>query len=413
MKFVSVMGLAFLMVNVLGAKLVAQPLDSLVQIALRNNPQLKARYTSYQSQLERAPQQHQLPDPRLDFSTQLLPLRMRSWEQAAIIGGMQDFPWPGTLTTRSSLAISEARISYEQAEAEALNLAYEVRMAWLEYYEIGSSIKILEETLTLSRSAERLAMARVESGRGSATEVLKVQLKLRQQAQQLSLLKNRSRFPLSRLNQLLNRPADTPLQIDETLSFVELPYRVDSLLAQIRREHPALSSLRYAKEASRQSEALSKLEGKPDISLGFDYVVMSKVVEHGLTSDGKDMLMPRIGLRLPLYRNKYAAKSREEQLRRESLDLEAQALVNDFAATLGQALALQEEARLNHAFVAEQLQTLDALIKMQEGNFSTNAALYETLLENYQLKLEYQLMDLAAIVKTHQAKAQIEKLIKF
>lgn len=390
--------------------LTAQSLDSLVQIALRQNPELKARYTRYQSQLERAPQQNQLADPQLDFSTQFLPLRMRTWEQAAIIGGMQEFPWPGTLSTRSALTLSEARVTYEQAEVEALNLRYEVKMAWLDYYLTVNSIHFLEESITLSRSAERLALARVESGRGNATEVLKVQLKIRQQEQQLNLLKNRTQFPQYRLNQLLNRPAQTPIQLNEILTFEILPFQMDSLLQQIKREHPAISSLRYEKEASRQMEALNRLEGKPDIGLGLDYVVMSKITEHGLTSDGKDMVMPRIGIRLPLYRKKYEAKAREEQLRRESLDLEAQALGNDFAATLGRAISLQEEARLTHEFVQEQLKTLDALIKMQEGNFSTNADVYENLLENYELRLEYQLMDLDAIVKVQQAKAEVEKL---
>jgi outer membrane protein TolC len=390
----------------------AQPLDSLVQLALRQNPDLQSRYTRYQSQLERVPQESQLADPRLDFSTQLLPLRNRTWEQAAIIGGMQEFPWPGTLATRSALVISESRVVYAQAEVEALELAYEVRMAWLEYYQAVNSIKILEEGLNLSRSAERLALARIESGRGNATEVLKVQLELRQREQEIKLLKNRLKFPLLRLNQLLNRPADTPLQVQETLQFEYLPLRVDSLLAQIKRDHPALNSLRYEKEASRQIEALNRLEGKPDLGIGLDYVVMSKVTEHGLTSAGKDMLMPRIGLRLPLYRKKYEAKAREEQLRREGLDMEAQALSNDFTATIGQALALQEEARLAQEFVQEQLKTLDALIKMQEGNFSTDAEVYESLLENYQKRLEYQLMELEAIVKTQQAKVQVQKLVK-
>lgn len=394
------------------SKLSAQPLDSLVQMALRQNPELKARYTRYQSQLERAPQQSQLNDPQLDFSTQFLPLRMRTWEQAAIIGGMQEFPWPGTLATRSSLALSEARVTYGQAEAEALNLKYEVQMAWLDYYQSLQSISILEEGITLSRSAERLASARVESGRGSATEILKVQLKIRQQEQQLSLLKNRLQFPQYRLNQLLNRPADTPIKIEQKLDFELQAIRMDTLLAEIKRSHPAISSLRYEQEVSRQMEALNRLEGKPDIGIGLDYVVMSKITEHGLTSDGKDMIMPRLGIRLPLYRKKYEAKAREEQLRRESLELEAQALGNDFAATLGRARSLQEEARLTHDFVQEQLKTLDALIKMQEGNFSTNADLYESLLENYQLRLEYQLMDLEATVKAQQAKIEVEKLKK-
>jgi len=235
-------------------------------------------------------------------------------------------------------------------------------------------------------------------------------LKIRQQEQQLNLLKIRTQFPQYRLNQLLNRPAHTPIYLDGTLEFEILPFQMDSLLSQIKREHPAISSLRYEKEASRQMEALNRLEGKPDIGLGLDYVVMSKITEHGLTSDGKDMIMPRIGLRLPLYRSKYAAKAREEHLLRESLDQEAQALANDFATSLTQAFSLEEEARLNHQFVQDQMQTLEALIKMQEGNFSTNSDVYENLLENYQLRLEYQLLELDAIVKSHQAKAQVEKL---
>lgn len=392
-------------------QLLAQPLDSLIQIALRQNPGLKARYTRYESQLERAPQQSQLADPQLDFSTQFLPLRMRTWEQAAIIGGMQEFPWPGTLTARSSQALSEARVSYKQAEVEALNLKFEVQIAWLEYYQLLQSINILEESLLLSRSAERLAKAKIESGRGSASEMLKIELKIRQQEQQLKVQTNRLHLPQHRLNQLLNQPVYTPIKMEQKLDFELQFFDVDSLLKQISRYHPSISSLRYEQEASRQIETLNRLEGKPDIGIGLDYVVMSKITEHGLTSDGKDMLMPRLGIRLPLYRKKYEAKAKEEQLRRKSLDLEAEALENDFGAELGHALSLQEEARLTHEFVAEQLKTLEALINMQEGNFSTNADVYESLLENYQLRLEYQLMDLEAIVQTWQAKFAIQKLI--
>ncbi len=75
----------------------------------------------------------------------------------------------------------------------------------------------------------------------------------------------------------------------------------DSILV---RNHQLLG-LEIQREVLRFREELARKQGKPDFSVGLDYIVVGKG-ENNLS--GKDAFMfPKIGISIPLYRNKYKA----------------------------------------------------------------------------------------------------------
>ena len=108
----------------------AQPLDSLLHWASQNNPGLKARYTGSKAMLERQAQVSQLPEPEFGLNFIALPLPNGTPFPDAQFGLMQMIPWKGTLTTQSGIALTEAKAAYEEAENMALDLSYEIMMAW-------------------------------------------------------------------------------------------------------------------------------------------------------------------------------------------------------------------------------------------------------------------------------------------
>ena len=74
--------------------------DSLFQyleIAAKNNPTVRQKFTEYQAALQKIPQVGSLSDPELSLGVFLKPMELVSGNQVADIRLMQMFPWFGVL----------------------------------------------------------------------------------------------------------------------------------------------------------------------------------------------------------------------------------------------------------------------------------------------------------------------------
>jgi hypothetical protein len=86
--------MAFLLTSVTpcsGQEAVNPSLDDYLEMAAKNNPEIKAVYNQYLASLEKVPQAGALPDPQASFGFFLKPM--------AIVGGSQvaelHLKWPG------------------------------------------------------------------------------------------------------------------------------------------------------------------------------------------------------------------------------------------------------------------------------------------------------------------------------
>lgn len=186
----------------------------------------------------------------------------------------------------------------------------------------------------------------MEVGSAALTDVLEVQLRILELEQQQKQLLNARREPQAQINQILNRPSSQPVMLQVVPALAEMPWNLDSLNRRIRQTYPGFAALRYEQETSRLRQAVNRLDRKPGLAIGLDYAVMPK--GEGIhAGDGKDMWMPRLGLRLPLLREPYDAKEKEEAVQ-TTLDYQAEELANAFAASVEQALTRLEDARLRY-----------------------------------------------------------------
>ena len=89
----------FLLISAFVNKVEAQenqdPLDDYLEMAAKNNPELKSIFNSYLAVWERIPQARALPDPTVMFSIFTSPVETRVGAQNAGISLSQAFPWFG------------------------------------------------------------------------------------------------------------------------------------------------------------------------------------------------------------------------------------------------------------------------------------------------------------------------------
>ncbi|MCO6492086.1 MAG: TolC family protein [Phaeodactylibacter sp.] len=389
----------------------SQPLDSLIHRALQNNYEIRALHQEYQAALQHAPQVSQLPDPEVGLGIFALPVETRLGPQWVRLGATQMFPWKGKLKAQEDAVLAMARADFERIDAQRLNLRYRISQAYFRLYELGTTQDILRRNLRIFQVLEEIALARVESGKASLADVLRVQSKRLELEKELERLETQKAGPVSAIHQLTGSPAEGIIMPEETLGPAVLPFFRDSLLAAIRENHPALSALQWEQEAARRRIRLNELDGKPDLGFGLDYIFVGKRDDADPERNGRDILSPRVMVQLPLYKKKYDAREREEELKIAALDNRQEDKILQFAAAIESAYADYRDAMLQLELYEEQVKLIRASIEILQASYSNDGARFDELLQLQNDLVNYDKMRLKAIVKTHLAKAEVEKLM--
>ncbi|TNE65250.1 MAG: cation transporter, partial [Bacteroidetes bacterium] len=162
-------------------------------------------------------------------------------------------------------------------------------------------------------------------------------------------------------------------------------------------------------EAARQTIALNALEGKPSIGVGLDYIAVGKRSDASPEHNGRDILGPRVSVRVPIYRDKYHAREQEERLKILALETQQQQQYLQFRSTLDQAFADYEDGRLKFQLYQEQEATLESTGQLLLTDYSTSGRRFVDLLQLEDQLLQYQLRSLSAVVQTRNARAAIER----
>lgn len=234
----------------------------------------------------------------------------------------------------------------EQLNVRKLELAYRVKMAWLQVYELDESRNIAERNIRFLKSLEALALVKVETGKGNPADVLRVQLKIQALENQLLLLKKQREKPLVELRQILNSDAVLDVTITDSLEFSTLIFQKDSLLADIQANHPMLKMFALQQEIAKQEIAVNALKDKPTFGVGLDYITVIARNDAEPKGNGRDIVQLKGTIKIPLYQSQYEAKKQEELLKIEALELQKENAADQFLAMIEMAYTDYEMAQL-------------------------------------------------------------------
>jgi len=164
MKVFKYLLLFYILTIVNFSKLNAQSLDSLLQLVVENNTQLKAIELEYQSILAKQSQVSQLPNPQFGVGIPVLRPETRLGPQMVMVSATQFFPWFGTLKSKEAVVVSMSKVKYEQLAIVKLDLFYEVQSAYFQLYFLNQKLAILAKNIQIFESLESFSLAKIESG---------------------------------------------------------------------------------------------------------------------------------------------------------------------------------------------------------------------------------------------------------
>jgi outer membrane protein TolC len=362
----------------------AQNLDSLKAELRRENPELRALLLDYEAALKIGAQQNQLPDLEIGAGVFVLPVETRTGPQQFRIGATQMLPWPGKLAAMAGVADARARPLLEKVAARQLMLIFQLEKAFFSLAGLEARSLVLEESLKLYASLNRLALSRVETGKGSSVDVYQIQLQKQQVARQLAELRYLGQQEMVTINELLNRPADTQVEarldidgrVAETLDFAPDLANDDPDLSK----HPGLRIFRLQQEANRAAIELTKLDQRPDFGVGIDYIATGRRDDMNPLRNGRDVILPRAMVTIPLSKGKFSAKREEEEVRILALDAQREATENAFRAEIRRALNTIDNAANELYFLGDQARVIDATVSIARSEFANGKRAFDELL---------------------------------
>ena len=385
-------------------------LQHLLDMVVKSNPKLQAIEKRYHAALQGSLQVDQLPDPRFGLGFFVSPPETRLGPQWLRVSFSQAFPWRGIGKTKADIAFVMSKEEYEQLELLKLELYYELKLAWLDLYRLNEIQRINKRHISLLINLEELVTTKMESGLTDLTAALSVQIQLEALKQETQILENEKSISQTRINKILNRSLNTPINITERVYLSVFPYDKAILINQLA-THPQMRIFEIKQKVIEQQRQLNRLEGRPELSVGLDYVFVGKRDDFTPVQNGRDIIAPGISANIPLNRKKYRAKDEEQKLLSEAIEFQRTDIMNEFEASIETAFIQSNTAKLKHDLYTRQIQNLETSIDLMTTKFETSAVGLEEILKLMTMQLDYDRKKLDAIIDSHYAKIEMERLV--
>ena len=364
-----------------------QELDNYLLTAADNNPGLKAKFNEYMAALEVAPQVNALPDPQIAFAYFISPVETRVGPQQFKFSASQMFPWFGTLETKGNVANQAAKAKYEVFLEAKSKLFNEVRSTYYNIYFNQRSMDITRENLKILGTFQKLANIKVEAGIVSAVDQYRIEMEIGDLENRLALLIDKQKVLEVMFNNLLNVDNGLEVQTPAILWTDDLAMGKRQVLDSILSHNHQLLVLSLQQEVLGYREELAKKMGKPNFSVGFDYTVIGQGSDNLAGTDA--FAFPKIGITIPLYRNKYRSMVNEVVFLQQAKNFEKSDKENLLETILENAWKeyLDSDRRISLYII--QLNLANQSLKLLETEYSTGNKNFEEILRMERKVLSY------------------------
>ena len=384
----------------------SQDLQSIIEEALANNPEIQKFDFQYQIASEQINEANSLPNTEFNLGVMAIMPEMDMPMELFRASVMQMLPWFGTITARENYASSMADAQYVEVTIAKRKLALSVSQLYYLLYEIRAKEIILDKNIGLLESYERLALNSVEVGKASAVDVLRLQMRQNELIQEKEILVQQNKGIQAAMNSLMNRSYDNEVSV---ASILEIPEDDNFQGYEALSLNPEL--LKYDKlyESVEQSEVLNQKESRPMVGFGVEYIKQDN--SPMITSSYKDMVMPMVSVSIPIFNKKFRSQTRQNELRKQEIQSEKDERLNMLSSELSKAISQRNQARIKYNTQVKNLKQAEDAEDILIKNYETGTIDFRDVLDIQELQLKFQMGQIETTQLYYLQSAQINYLI--
>ncbi|MHC5310489.1 TolC family protein [Myroides sp. LJL116] len=394
-------------------------LQSYLEYAIDNNPNLKAQRLTFLAIQEQIQEAGEFDDPELSMGFLTKPMDIVGGKNIGDITLMQMLPWFGSKKAAKTQAYHTSLVQYQQYLLARQELVLEVKKQWFLLAQTKQEILIAQENKKLLKQLEDLAIAKFstpnQSGSpGSMSDVLKIGLDILELQNNIDILENNLKREIASFNSLLNRELDTQVDLPSKVEQSEFLWDKEQVFELMHNNHPALQLIKEQQLAYKAQGELNKKMSYPMIGVGVQYMIIGKTSDPMLamgSMNGKDMIMPMLSVSLPVFRKKYKSQQKQSQLYRQSAIEQQQNTVNTLEKEYYTLSTQMQDALNTISLYQKQLQLAQSTYNLVLTEFSGGKSNLTNVIEIQRLLMDYQLKQSQSITDFNTIVASIESLI--
>jgi len=389
MKNIIIIALGLFMVTALKA----QTLDSYIQEAESNNPEVQAFELRYNISKEKVDEADAFPKTEVSAGVFVSEPETRTGAQKARFSVKQMLPWFGTITLRENYASSLAEVDYLDIVITKRKLRLSVSQSYYELYAIKKKLVVLEENIQLLKTYEKLALTAVEVGNASVVDVLRLQIRQNELNEAKLVLEQEYQAVQTQFNNFLNRNESNAIAIVDDLAIDE-PIEIQQLQLEL---HPELEKYDRLYESVAHSEVLNQKDANPNLGFGLDYIPVAKRPDMDFSDNGKDILMPMVSLSIPIFNNNYKSRTVQNELRQEEINAQKANRRNLLETILSDAITDKEASYIKYKTQLRNLEQAKDAEEILIKNYETGTIDFKDVLNIQELQLRFQINLIEAI----------------
>ncbi|MBO6793134.1 MAG: TolC family protein [Balneolaceae bacterium] len=383
----------------------AQNLDDYKIEAAQNNPQLRAVYFEYLSALEQVPQVGALPDPELSFAWFVRPVETRLGPQQARISVTQMLPWFGTRKQNVSGRLLAAKAKFEHFRETRNQLFYQMEVLWAELFEATEKIRLAKENLEIVNTLVNVSLRKYETGLVPQVDVLRAQIEQEDLKTNIALLEDDLEIVMSAFNKLRNAPLHSEVTVPKALQESNgISSREKEIREQVISNNPDIHRLRLLEQKAEVDVENASNQNKPSFGVGLDYIATGERTDvPTLADNGRDAVIARLNIKVPLFRAKNRAKTQEATYALSASRDRISDRTNQLEqAVIAEIRALRDAQRRYELYDEQQIYRVQQAVNIMLQSYATDNSDFEEILRLQRKLFEYELERIKA--KTDQFK---------
>jgi len=372
----------------LGLSAQSQELETLIDVALNNNPEIQKFEFKYKRASEKVNEVNTIPNTEFGVGYFMSEPETRTGAQRFKVSAKQMIPWFGTITSRESYVSALADAKYEDIVIAKRKLMAAVSQSYYNLYANKAKQKVLLQNIELLETYETLALTSVEVGKASAVDVLRLQMRQNEMQQRKDVLSQQFLAEQTNLNTLLNRENEVVVTVIDSLMMPSEDFEINSERLAL---HPELVKYDKLYQSIEQSELLNQKESSPMIGFGLDYISVSETPDMNFSDNGKDIVMPMVSLSIPIFNKRHKSQTQQNEFEQQELTVEKQERWNALENLLSKAITERVSARISYATQTKNLKQAKDAEEILIKSYETGTINFNDVLDIQELQLKFQL----------------------
>ncbi len=287
-------------------------LDSLINEALINNPEIQAAYNTWKAAKYKAKRVSGLPDPMARYTYFGQSIETKVGPQEHKYGISQKVPFPFKLHLKKKAQYKHADMLKEKYDATKREVIKNIKFVYYDIFWIDKAIEVTQGEKSILETLEKVAGRKYETAQSPQQDVIKAQVEISKLIDQLFMLGQRRKGLEARMNALLSRPKAALFDKVKDMKLDKFEYDLQDLheLANYSRQELLAADLGI--ERAKYEKSLAWLNFLPDFSFGFDYIQIGDGTTN-LDKDGDDAWSTTFAVHVPIWLSKQVADVKEKK----------------------------------------------------------------------------------------------------